>query len=79
MTGQAADRTGVPLFRIGLPIFDRLGSNHITTVGYRATRDLIFQIGNLFLAAIHEPTPHTWVREEMNLPSTSSEFHILPS
>jgi nitrogenase molybdenum-iron protein NifN len=31
------------------------------TVGYRGTRDLIFTIGNLFLADNHEPTPATWL------------------
>jgi len=75
---QASERLHVPLFRIGMPIFDRLGTAHITTVGYRATRDLIFTIGNLLIDAGHDPTPATWVHEEkQNMPS--SAFNILPS
>jgi len=58
---QAAERLGIPFFRVGIPVFDRLGAGHQLTVGYRGTRDLIFTIGNLFLADNHEPTPATWL------------------
>ena len=34
----------------------RIGSS----VGYRGTRDLIFEIGNMFMAEGHEPTPADW-------------------
>ena len=36
-------------------MFDRLGAGHQLSVGYRGTRDLIFDIGNLFMAEDHEP------------------------
>jgi nitrogenase molybdenum-iron protein NifN len=58
---QAAARLRIPFYRLGLPTFDRLGAGHQVTVGYRGTRDLIFAIGNLFMAAAHEPTPSTWL------------------
>lgn len=58
---QASERLGIPLFRIGIPVFDRLGAGHQVTVGYRGTRDLIFTVGNLFLAETHEPSPATWM------------------
>jgi nitrogenase molybdenum-iron protein NifN len=57
---QAAERLGVPLFRLGLPTFDRLGAAHLVSVGYRGSRDLIFEIGNVFIANAHEPGPATW-------------------
>lgn len=57
---QAAERLGVPLFRMGLPMFDRLGAAHQVSVGYRGTRDLIFAIGNVFMAQGHEPRPDDW-------------------
>jgi nitrogenase molybdenum-iron protein NifN len=60
---QGAKRLGIPLFRIGLPMFDRLGAGHLLSVGYRGTRDLIFQFSNLIIAdheENHEPTPDTW-------------------
>ena len=53
---QAAQRLGIPLWRVGLPIFDRLGAAHQLSVGYRGTRDLIFDIGNLLIEPPHEHT-----------------------
>jgi len=57
---QAAERLGIPLYRAGLPCFDRLGANHRLGVGYRGTRDLIFQIGNVFMEHEHESGPDSW-------------------
>jgi nitrogenase molybdenum-iron protein NifN len=57
---QAAERLNIPLYRLGMPTFDRLGAGHLISVGYRGTRNLIFEIGNLFMAAAHEPGPDSW-------------------
>jgi nitrogenase molybdenum-iron protein NifN len=61
---QAAQRLGIPLFRAGIPCFDRLGAAHRLYVGYRGTRDLTFEIGNMFVANGHENHPDTWLRAE---------------
>jgi nitrogenase molybdenum-iron protein NifN len=61
---QAAERLQIPFYRIGIPMFDRLGAAHRTIVGYRGTRDLVFEIANLFMADGHEPTPDTWALPE---------------
>jgi nitrogenase molybdenum-iron protein NifN len=61
---QAAERLAVPFHRMGLPMFDRLGAAHRVMVGYRGTRDFIFEIGNLFIANAHEPDPGTWRHAE---------------
>ena len=57
---QSAERLRVPLYRVGLPMFDRLGAAHELSVGYRGTRNLIFAIGNIFIDKIREPDPETW-------------------
>ena len=57
---QAAERLAIPFFRMGIPMFDRLGSAHQLSVGYRGTRTLIFEIGNMFLASGHENHPGSW-------------------
>ncbi|MGI9211419.1 MAG: nitrogenase iron-molybdenum cofactor biosynthesis protein NifN [Methylococcaceae bacterium] len=57
---QAAARLNIPFYRVGIPQFDRLGAAHQTLVGYRGTRNLIFEMANMMLATIHEPTPDTW-------------------
>jgi nitrogenase molybdenum-iron protein NifN len=54
---QASERLGIPLLRVGFPIFDRLGAMHRCTVGYRGTRNLIFEVANIVLSGLHEHTP----------------------
>lgn len=46
---QAAQRTGIPLYRVGFPVFDRLGVANRVSIGYRGTRDLIFRVGNILI------------------------------
>lgn len=60
---QMAKRLHMPFLRIGIPTFDRLGASHKVIVGYRGTRELVFEVGNLLLAHDHEPTPETWASE----------------
>jgi nitrogenase molybdenum-iron protein NifN len=61
---QAAERLDIPFYRQGLPTFDRLGAAHQVSIGYRGTRNLVFEIGNLFIANAHEPDEDTWRRTE---------------
>ncbi len=44
-----ARRLHRPLYRLGFPIFDRLGNGYRCTVGYRGVMQLLFDLGNLFL------------------------------
>jgi nitrogenase molybdenum-iron protein NifN len=46
---QISARHGIPLFRAGFPVFDRLGAAHLQSAGYRGTRDLIFTLGNILM------------------------------
>lgn len=61
---HAAEAEGIPLYRIGYPILDRLGVQHQLALGYRGSRDLIFALGNLFIANAHEAGPHDWALPE---------------
>lgn len=58
---QAAERLGIPLFRVGFPIFDRLGAQHRRSALYEGTRDLIFEVANMMIAAAdhHHATPES--------------------
>jgi nitrogenase molybdenum-iron protein NifN len=76
---QASERLGIPLFRMGMPMFDWLGAGHLTSVGYRGSRDLVFAIGNLLMHQHfhHAPTPETWREHPSALPvspPTRQEF-----
>jgi len=60
---QAAARLKIPFHRAGFPMFDRLGAGHQLSIGYRGTRELIFDIANLVIADRednHQPTPEAW-------------------
>jgi len=48
-TATIARTLNIPLYRQGIPIFDRLGIGQFTKVGYRGTMQIMFDIGNLFL------------------------------
>jgi nitrogenase molybdenum-iron protein NifN len=54
---MGAERLGVPLFRVGFPIFDRLGVQQRCSIGYRGTRQLIYEIANLFMEQLRPHTP----------------------
>ena len=57
---QAAQRLGKPLFRLGIPMFDRIGNAHICHVGYRGTRQFVYEVGNLLMDQIHPHSPDSW-------------------
>ena len=45
------------MYRIGFPIFDRLGAQHVVSVGYDGTRALIQGVANTVMAEAHAPKP----------------------
>jgi nitrogenase molybdenum-iron protein NifN len=55
---STAAAVGAPLYRIGFPVFDRLGAGHRISVGYRGTRELLFNIGNIFIDRQTEVPPY---------------------
>ena len=57
---QMADRLHLPFLRFGIPTFDRLGAAHKLIVGYRGTKELVFELANTFLAEDHEVTSDSW-------------------
>ena len=56
---RAAARLGIPLLRIGFPVFDRLGAAHRRCAGYRGSRDLLFEIGNILMERNDHAPAHT--------------------
>ena len=75
---QAAAQLNIPFYRGGFPMFDRLGAGHLLSVGYRGTRDLIFDIANLVIADRednHEPTPNTWRTTDAGLQVRPPQLH----
>lgn len=71
---QAAERLGKPLFRIGIPMFDRIGNAHVCHVGYRGTRSFVYAVGNLLIDQIPHHGPHDWP-----LPAASAAAAQVPA
>lgn len=57
---QAAERLGKPLFRLGIPMFDRVGNAHICHVGYRGTRRFVCDVANLMMEHMPHHGPQDW-------------------
>lgn len=51
---QSAERFGLPLLRAGFPLYDRVGGFARPWVGYRASRQALFDIANLVLEQHHD-------------------------
>src|SRR5450830_1404428 len=64
---QAAEHLGKPLWRVGFPMFDRVGNSHRRMVGYRGTMNLIFEIANLMIE--HLPPPRRRLAPEPRGPA----------
>lgn len=54
---DTAERLGVPIIRAGFPQYDIIGGYTRAWIGYRATRQLLFDIGNLVINFAHEDIP----------------------
>ncbi|MGM0594520.1 MAG: nitrogenase iron-molybdenum cofactor biosynthesis protein NifN, partial [Pseudomonadota bacterium] len=59
-TVATAERLGLPLLRMGFPQFDLVGGYQRVWIGYRGTRQALFDLANLMLEhhAEHEIKPH---------------------
>jgi nitrogenase molybdenum-iron protein NifN len=64
---MAAERLAKPLFRLGIPTFDRIGNSHRCMVGYRGTRNFVYEVGNVFMDQIHHHHPDDWPLPALSL------------
>ncbi|GAB4554588.1 MAG: nitrogenase iron-molybdenum cofactor biosynthesis protein NifN [Pleurocapsa sp.] len=48
-----ADRLHISLYRMGYPIYDRLGNGSRCLIGYRGTMQFLFDLGNIFIELGH--------------------------
>ncbi len=64
---QAAERLQRPLFRLGIPMFDRVGNAHVRMVGYRGTREFLNAVANQLIEQIPHHGPASWPLPEASL------------
>jgi len=60
-----ADEENIPLFRAGFPIFDRLGAQRISTLGYRGGIDFVDRLTNTILDFYYDEAGYEIVEEEL--------------
>lgn len=73
---QTAERLGLPLMRAGFPQYDTVGGYARTWVGYRGSRQALFDLANIMLRQHHELEPYqSLYRAE----SGAHENHAAPS
>ncbi|MBW4672449.1 MAG: nitrogenase iron-molybdenum cofactor biosynthesis protein NifN [Cyanomargarita calcarea GSE-NOS-MK-12-04C] len=58
-----AKRLAIPHYRMGIPIYDRLGNGQFSKVGYRGTMEMLFDIGNILLEHEEEKAMHLFNAE----------------
>ncbi|MEI6544372.1 MAG: nitrogenase component 1, partial [Methylococcales bacterium] len=51
---DTAERLGVPILRAGFPLYDIIGGYQKTWIGYRGTRQTLFDLANLVINFSHE-------------------------
>lgn len=70
---HAAARLGLPLVRVGFPVFDRIGAQDACRVGYRGTRAFLYEIANTVQSQHHRPRP-----EDFGAAPIPEEFDHVP-
>ncbi|MGR8980626.1 MAG: nitrogenase iron-molybdenum cofactor biosynthesis protein NifN [Gammaproteobacteria bacterium] len=53
-TVDSAERLGIPILRAGFPLYDIIGGYQKTWIGYRGTRQALFDLANLVINFAHE-------------------------
>ena len=73
---ETAKRLGLPLLRAGFPQYDLVGGYARTWVGYRGTRQALFDLANLMLGQHHELEPYRSIYWNESRPD---ERHVISS
>lgn len=50
----SAERLGIPILRVGFPLYDIIGGYQKTWIGYRGSRQTLFDLANLVINFAHE-------------------------
>ena len=73
---ETASRLGLPLMRSGFPQYDHVGGYARTWVGYRGSRQALFDLANLMLGHHHELEPYRSIYWADTRPG---EHHVISS
>lgn len=77
---ETARRLGVPLMRAGFPQYDHVGGYARTWVGYRGSRQALFDLANIMMSQHHELDPYQSIyRAECGSDPVSGGQHVITS
>ena len=77
---ETAGRLGLPLLRAGFPQYDHVGGYARTWVGYRGSRQALFDLANLMLRQHHELEPYRSIYwDDARDGFGPGESHVRPS
>ena len=77
---ETAQRLAIPLMRAGFPQYDLVGGYARTWVGYRGSRQALFDLANLILGHHHELEPyHSIYWDEFRNAGGPEQRHVLAS
>ena len=71
---ESAQRLGIPLLRAGFPQYDTLGGYQKTWIGYRGTRQTLFELANMMLT-LEKGEIHPYRSIYAQKPEYSEEDH----
>lgn len=76
---ETAARLGLPLLRAGFPQYDYVGGYARTWVGYRGTRQALFDLANLMLGQHHELEPYHSIYWDDDRDAGQRKHHVIAS
>jgi nitrogenase molybdenum-iron protein NifN len=76
---QTAERLGLPLLRAGFPQYDHVGGYARTWVGYRGTRQALFDLANLMMSQHHELEPYRSIYWADDRDHGAGKQHVISS
>ncbi|MDY6991518.1 MAG: nitrogenase iron-molybdenum cofactor biosynthesis protein NifN [Pseudomonadota bacterium] len=72
---DSAKRLGIPLLRVGFPQFDWVGGYQRTWIGYRGSRQVLFDLANLLLSQHQGIQPYRSQYAQADEPRTPEYLH----
>ena len=75
---EIASRLAIPLLRAGFPLYDQAGAHLRQWIGYRGSRQTIFELANAFAAHYQEITPYRSIYWE-GTPRASESKPTIPA
>jgi nitrogenase molybdenum-iron protein NifN len=76
---ETASRLGLPLLRAGFPQYDHVGGYARTWVGYRGTRQALFDLANLMMSQHHELEPYRSIYWADDRDHGAGKQHVISS